>query len=38
MLAPPFIISEHEIDEIVERFTRALMRTMRDLNVLATTT
>ena len=24
MLAPPFIISEHEIDEIVERFTAAL--------------
>lgn len=37
MLAPPFIITEHEIDEIVERFSRALMRTMRDLNVLATT-
>lgn len=36
MLAPPFIISEQEIDEIVARFERALMRTMRDLNVLAT--
>ena len=28
MLAPPFIITEAEIDEIVSRFTRALERTM----------
>jgi acetylornithine/succinyldiaminopimelate/putrescine aminotransferase len=24
MLAPPFVISESEIDEIVERFSRAM--------------
>jgi len=29
MIAPPFIISEAEIDEIVSRFARALERTLR---------
>jgi adenosylmethionine-8-amino-7-oxononanoate aminotransferase len=27
MLAPPFIITEADIDELVERFTRALRAT-----------
>jgi len=30
MLAPPFIISEPEIDEIIERFRSALTRTLRE--------
>ena len=38
MLAPPFIVTEAEIDEIVVRFTRALARTMRDTAVPATAT
>jgi len=29
MVAPPFIIEEHEIDEIVSRFTVALERTLK---------
>jgi adenosylmethionine-8-amino-7-oxononanoate aminotransferase len=28
MLAPPFVISEGEIDQIVERFGRAIERTL----------
>jgi adenosylmethionine-8-amino-7-oxononanoate aminotransferase len=35
MLAPPFIVTEAEIDEIVTRFTRALARTMREVVVPA---
>jgi len=38
MLAPPFIVTEGEIDEVVERFTRALARTMRDTVVPANAT
>lgn len=30
MLAPPFIVSDAEIEEIVSRFTRSLERTMRE--------
>jgi adenosylmethionine-8-amino-7-oxononanoate aminotransferase len=30
MLAPPFIITEPEIDEIIERFRKSLARTMRE--------
>jgi adenosylmethionine-8-amino-7-oxononanoate aminotransferase len=37
MLAPPFIISESEIDEIVVRFSRALARTMRETGLHAST-
>ncbi|MCX5789175.1 MAG: aspartate aminotransferase family protein [Elusimicrobia bacterium] len=33
MLAPPFIIAESEIDEIVRRFTRSLDRTLRKLDI-----
>lgn len=35
MLAPPFIVSEGEIDELVTRFMRALERTMRLTSVAA---
>jgi adenosylmethionine-8-amino-7-oxononanoate aminotransferase len=38
MLAPPFIVTEAEIDEIGGRFTRALARTMRDVVVPANAT
>jgi adenosylmethionine-8-amino-7-oxononanoate aminotransferase len=37
MLAPPFIITESEIDEIVVRFSRALARTMRETGLHAST-
>jgi hypothetical protein len=30
MLAPPFIVSEAEIEEILVRFRRALERTLAD--------
>ncbi|HYK83599.1 MAG TPA: aminotransferase class III-fold pyridoxal phosphate-dependent enzyme [Gemmatimonadales bacterium] len=36
MLAPPFLISEPEIDELVARFRQALDRTLRTLNVATT--
>jgi adenosylmethionine-8-amino-7-oxononanoate aminotransferase len=36
MLAPPFIVTEAEIDEIVSRFGRALARTMRETGARAT--
>ncbi len=32
MLAPPFIIGEAEIDQIVDRFTKATMRTMAEVH------
>jgi adenosylmethionine-8-amino-7-oxononanoate aminotransferase len=35
MIAPPFIISESEIDELVELFARALERALRTVNVAA---
>ena len=35
MLAPPFVITDAEIGEIVERFSRALERTMRDVHAAA---
>jgi hypothetical protein len=35
MLAPPFIVTEEEIDEIVSRFTRALDTTIATLKVRA---
>ena len=35
MVAPPFIIEEHEIDEIVSRFTTALEKTVAGLKVRA---
>jgi adenosylmethionine-8-amino-7-oxononanoate aminotransferase len=38
MLAPPFIISDSEIDLVVERFTTAMTRTMADLHASAPAT
>jgi hypothetical protein len=38
MLAPPFIISDSEIDLVVERFTSAMTRTMVDLHASAPAT
>lgn len=35
MLAPPFVVNEGEIDEIVERFKRALERTLKALQAKA---
>lgn len=35
MVAPPFIVTEQEIDEIVTRFTRALEQTLKTLKVRA---
>jgi len=37
MLAPPFVITEPEIDEIIERFRKSLARTMRETNAPAAT-
>jgi adenosylmethionine-8-amino-7-oxononanoate aminotransferase len=37
MLAPPFVVTEPEIDEMVERFARALTRTVRHVVVPAST-
>jgi adenosylmethionine-8-amino-7-oxononanoate aminotransferase len=30
MLAPPFVITEPEIDQIIERFRKSLARTMSE--------
>jgi len=35
MLAPPFIISDAEIDQVVDRFTKAVMRTMAEVHTSA---
>jgi adenosylmethionine-8-amino-7-oxononanoate aminotransferase len=35
MVAPPFIVTEQEIDEIVQRFTTALQKTVASLKVRA---
>ncbi|MBI4346441.1 MAG: aspartate aminotransferase family protein [Elusimicrobia bacterium] len=35
MLAPPFIIGDNELDELVTRFTRALERTLKSVHVKA---
>jgi len=32
MIAPPFIITEREIDELVERFTAAMEKTVRTVH------
>jgi adenosylmethionine-8-amino-7-oxononanoate aminotransferase len=35
MVAPPFIVTEQEIDEIAQRFTTALQKTVAGLKVRA---
>jgi adenosylmethionine-8-amino-7-oxononanoate aminotransferase len=35
MVAPPFIVTEEEVDEMVQRFTTAVQKTVAGLKVRA---